>query len=185
MRKKERLPGFAVLINFAIVFVFFASPAFAKTVSSTELIEKCQFYNGKEVIFQGEVIGDIMLRGENAWIYLNDDSYSSKGSEETPKLKGYNSGQSIWCKTSQIKSIKHKGDYNYIGDTVRVSGIFHRACPEHGGDMDIHAQKLTVVKAGYEVKHPLNVNKLSLAIFLSIISLLIGGLYLFTFKLRR
>jgi hypothetical protein len=40
------------------------------------------------------------------------------------------------------------GDYRHQGDIVRISGVFHAACPEHGGDMDIHATDLSVVRAG-------------------------------------
>ena len=161
--------GKRFLASFVIVLVFFVPPAFAKTISSIELIEKCQFYDGKEVAYQGEVIGDIMIRGENAWINLNDDSYNSKKTGETFKLKGYNTGQSIWCKASQVKFIKYKGDYKNSGDIVQVKGIFHRACAEHGGDMDIHANELIVLKEGRIIEHSIDRGKVLILLFLALL----------------
>jgi hypothetical protein len=49
--------------------------------------------------------------------------------------------------------IKYYGDYHNIGDSVRVTGVFNRACKEHGGDMDIHCDSIEVVSNGYERTH--------------------------------
>lgn len=166
-----------LLASLGSVAAFFAMPALAeeKTISSSDLVEKCRLYNGQEVVFQGEVIGDVMVRGDNAWISLNDDSYSADSVEEGSKLKGYNSGQSVWCKASQVKSIEHKGDYRHSGDIMRVRGVFNRACPEHGGDMDIHASQVKLVKRGHEIPHPFDLPRAVVALFLGILS---GSLFL-------
>jgi hypothetical protein len=39
------------------------------------------------------------------------------------------------------------------GDVVEVVGVFNAACPEHGGDMDIHASTLRIVRPGHRVPH--------------------------------
>jgi len=36
---------------------------------------------------------------------------------------------------------------------VQVSGIFNAACPEHGGDMDVHATEISVVREGMALDH--------------------------------
>ncbi|MDI6605929.1 MAG: hypothetical protein QME65_02145, partial [Candidatus Omnitrophota bacterium] len=53
---------------FALHFALIGSLAFAQPVSSTELIENAQAYDGKRVAYAGEVIGDIMRRGNFAWL---------------------------------------------------------------------------------------------------------------------
>ncbi|HAW60005.1 MAG TPA: hypothetical protein DCW86_00850 [Actinobacteria bacterium] len=158
-------PLFIVGLLCCLLFLS-SGPAGAEVVSSTELVEKCQFYDGKVVTFRGEVVGDVMIRGEFAWINTNDDAYSG-GSR---KLAGYNSGQSIWCKASDAKIIKVTGGYNYVGDVVEVTGVFNRACPEHGGDMDIHANELRVVGRGRSIPHPIEGGKIRAASLLIVIS---------------
>jgi hypothetical protein len=37
-----------------------------------------------------------------------------------------------------------------------VAGTFNAACREHGGDMDIHADDLVVVRTGHPVTHVFN-----------------------------
>ncbi|MCM8823992.1 MAG: DNA-binding protein, partial [Candidatus Omnitrophica bacterium] len=41
-------------------------------IDSTKLIGNAKEYDGKIIIYEGEVIGDIMLRGKYAWINVND-----------------------------------------------------------------------------------------------------------------
>jgi hypothetical protein len=52
------------------------------------------------------------------------------------------------------------GDYTRHGDVVEVTGIFHAACPLHGGDMDIHADSLRIMRGGYEVAWPIDRSRL-------------------------
>jgi len=100
---------------------------FAQPVSSTELINQAKAYDGKEVVYVGEVIGDIMIRGEYAWVNLNDGKNAI----------------GVWINKDLIKDIHYMGSYKFKGDVIEVNGIFHRACLQHGGDLDIHAQSLT------------------------------------------
>ncbi|MBI5144664.1 MAG: hypothetical protein HZA27_00580, partial [Candidatus Omnitrophica bacterium] len=46
--------------------------SFAQPVSSSELINNAKQYDGQEVTYAGEVIGEVMCRGDFAWINLND-----------------------------------------------------------------------------------------------------------------
>ncbi len=45
------------------------------------------------------------------------------------------------------------------GDTVYVKGIFNRACKEHGGDLDIHAYQIKILKRGYEIEEKVDKTK--------------------------
>lgn len=159
----------AVLLAGLLFWLLFLRPgsAAAEIMSSTELVERCQFYDGKAITFRGEVVGDAMIRGESAWINANDDAYS----EGSRRLSGYNSGQSIWCRTDDAKLIETVGDYRHVGDIVEVRGVFNRACPEHGGDMDIHASEVHVVKRGRSIPHPVEIGKIRATSILFAISL--------------
>jgi hypothetical protein len=55
----------------------------------------------------------------------------------------------VWLKQEEIHKIKFTGGYRYRGDLVEAEGTFHANCPEHGGDLDIHSDKITVVTNGY------------------------------------
>jgi hypothetical protein len=138
---------------FLAVFLLPASPAAggAERVNSGELIENWERYDGKEVIFEGEAVGDVMVRGDYAWVTVNDDVYSLEALHEAGELKGGNSGIGIWLPAGEARKIKFLGRYGTVGDRVEVRGVFHADCSEHGGDFDIHASTLRVMKPGKQL----------------------------------
>lgn len=71
----------------------------------------------------------------------------------------------------QAKEISFCGGYKGRGDTVRVTGVFHRACPEHGGDTDIHATTLLLVEKGFSFSHHFDYAKLTVVLGLLAICL--------------
>ncbi|MGE5554394.1 MAG: DNA-binding protein [Betaproteobacteria bacterium] len=107
-----------------------ALPALA--VSSEELIEEPRRWDQREVTYRGEVIGDVMRRGRMAVLNVNDGTYA----------------MGVWVPVQFVEEIKFAGRHGVKGDTVEVFGVYRRACPEHGGDPDIHADRLTVVEPG-------------------------------------
>ncbi|MFH1149851.1 MAG: hypothetical protein V1748_05205 [Actinomycetota bacterium] len=120
------------------------------TVAITRLIDDMKQYDGKTVTIQGEAIGDVMVRGTDAWITVNDDEYSKKSIEEGGELVGMsNAGIGVWISSRDAERIRICGGYKNKGAIVTVTGTFNRACKEHGGDTDIHATSLEVVKDGY------------------------------------
>jgi hypothetical protein len=127
--------------------VFWAVNSFAETVSSTELINKAKDYDGKTVVYQGEVIGEVMARGEYAWVNLNDGK----------------NALGIWIRKDLVGQIANTGSYKVIGDTVEVTGVFHRSCLAHGGDLDIHAESLRLIENGNRVRQHLSSRRLKLA----------------------
>ena len=129
----------------------------AQVISSSELINNAKEYDGKAVCYSGEIIGDIMMRRDNAWINVNDGKNAI----------------GIWVTKDLIRGLQYAGNYNAIGDFVEVSGIFHRSCVEHGGDLDIHARVITKTKPGSIVSHKLNYNSIKIAAFLFCILLLV------------
>ena len=132
-----------------VLFTLLAAPVYG-AVSSTALIEDAKRYTGVRVEYQGEAIGDLMERGGYGWVNLHDG----------------NNAIGIWAPVSMLRQIKFVGDYNFTGDTVVVVGVYDQACDEHGGDIDIHAETLKVVRVGGKISHPINTNKAVAALIL-------------------
>jgi hypothetical protein len=139
---------------------------FAQGLSSSELINKSKEYDDKLITYTGEVIGDVMLRGEFAWVNINDGD----------------NALGVWMSAALAKEIKFVGNYKFRGDSLEIMGIFHHACLEHGGDLDIHAQTLRKLGNGRAVNQVLNLDKENLSLILLGALLLIWILSLFKRK---
>lgn len=138
---------------FSICFLVF-NFAEAKPISSSELIEHAKDYDGKIVSFQGEAIGDIMKRGNFAWINVNDGQNAI----------------GIWLPLALTREINYTGGYKSVGDTVLIKGKFQRACTTHGGDLDVHADSLLIIKEGNSVAENINTQKFKSAVgFLGVV----------------
>ncbi len=122
----------------------------AQGVSSNELIKNAKAYDGKLVVYTGEVIGDVMRRGQFAWINLNDGD----------------NALGVWVDAALIKNLNFTGNYKSQGDVLEVAGQFHAACLEHGGDLDLHAQALRLVNNGRFTKRGINFAKIKLSLIL-------------------
>lgn len=136
MRKK-----ISIIIAVVICFCPAMSLAGGADVTSNDLINKAGDFDGEKIVYTGEVIGDILSRGEYSWINVSDGSNAI----------------GVWVKSDDISAIDSLGGYTTHGDTVRITGVFNRACPMHGGDMDIHAVSIEIIQEGYKVSHPVAV----------------------------
>ncbi|MBM3254357.1 MAG: DNA-binding protein [Candidatus Omnitrophica bacterium] len=133
------------------VFCFLGTICYAESISSTELIENAKEYDGKEVVFQGEVIGDKMKRGNYIWINVFDGK----------------NALGVFLENSALCNITFTGDYEHIGDIVEIKGIFHKACLKHGGDLDIHANSIRKLKEGYRTIHKPSKGKFRIVLWLT------------------
>jgi len=120
----------------------------AQTPTSLELINNAKQYDGKIITYKGEVIGEIMIRGEHAWVHVNDGIIAI----------------GIWTPKTLIGDIRYAGDYHKKGDIVEVSGMFHRSCLEHGGDLDIHASEIMKITPGSPDIHPISRKKVYIGV---------------------
>jgi hypothetical protein len=155
----------ASIILFFVLFTGIASAA-SRGLSSSELIKNAGEYDGKTIIYSGEAIGDIMLRGESAWVNVSDGD----------------NALGIWMSASLAKEINFTGGYKNRGDSLEITGVFHRACPEHGGDLDIHARSMRKLKAGGPISRGLDPGKKNAIIILFGVLVLIWILTLFKHK---
>jgi hypothetical protein len=142
-----------LLSSLLIVFltgILCSAPLSAETIpvlDGASLIEQAKVLNGQVVIFQGEVIGDIMPRQDHYWINV--------------LCNGTAIG--IWITAEQRKAISLAGQYDVQGDLVRITGQFNQACPEHGGDLDIHANSVEISSQGTSIPQKLNLTRLIIA----------------------
>jgi hypothetical protein len=177
-----------ITASFAIMMILVFSPLFSQasdqTVSSGTLVEQAKSWDGRTVSFMGEAVGEAMRRGDMCWVHLNDDAYMWKNIEEGTKLGGYNSGQAIWILNNLAAKIRFFGDYLYEGDVVKVTGVFHAACREHGGDMDIHALRLEIIRIGHSVAHRINHRRLLQGVFMLFLTGLLSWVRTFARRKR-
>ena len=153
-----------LIIFVSLILLVCSGISWAADLSSADLIAHAKDYNAKTIVYRGEVIGDVMLRGDHAWINIHD---------------GVNA-IGVWVNAALVKDIQFGGSYKSAGDKVEITGIFNHACLEHGGDLDIHGQAIRMIKAGEEIKRLPDKGKINLAIVLCgvIISLWILTLFL-------
>ncbi|MFA5223942.1 MAG: DNA-binding protein [Candidatus Omnitrophota bacterium] len=154
------------VILFLILIGYLGSPVFSQGISSSELIKGAKEYDTKTVTFTGEAIGDVMIRGEFAWVNINDGENSL----------------GVWMSASLAREIKFTGSYETQGDRLEVTGRFNRACLEHGGDLDIHVQKLRKISPGMRINRILHPGKKNLSLILFGALFLIWILTLFRHK---
>jgi hypothetical protein len=138
---------------------------------STALVEDAAAWDGHIVRFVGEAIGEAMRRGDRCWIHLNDDAYGLAGPRDEVVRAGANSGIGVWVTAEQAGAIACFGDYRRHGDLVEVAGVFHAACPQHGGDLDIHAATLRIICPGYPTAHPIQPSRMVAAAILAVLTL--------------
>jgi len=146
------------ILFFLALYTMLCTPChgFSQSISSAELINNVKQYDGKVVVYEGEIIGDVMLRGEYAWINVNDNKNAI----------------GIWIKKELIKDILYTGSYKSRGDIVEIAGKFNRSCVEHGGDLDIHAQSIIKISSGSKISYAVNTKTINLALGLSCMILL-------------
>jgi hypothetical protein len=156
----------SLIILLLILIGYPGSPVFSQGISSTELIKGAKEYDTKIITYTGEAIGDVMIRGEFAWVNINDGE----------------NALGVWVSASLAKEIEFTGSYKTRGDSLEVTGIFNRACLEHGGDLDIHAQKLRKITPGREINRGLKPDKKNLSLILFGVLFLIWILTLFRHK---
>ncbi len=168
-----------VIVIVAVLMVAWGGYAMAADeVTTEELINDMPAYDGKEVTITGETIGDVMIRDGYGWVTVNDDIYATRSIEEGGELSGYtNLGIAVWAPRGELEQIKVLGGYKNKGDRVRVTGVFNRACQEHGGDTDIHASSLEVLQPGYPFSHPFAWWKLALVLALAAAALVLGSIW--------
>jgi len=130
-------------------------------VSINDLIKDSHAYDQKPIVIEAEVILEVLERDDYAWINVNDGTNAI----------------GVYLPIEMTQDLKFFGDHSHIGDIVLIEGVFYRNCDEHGGEIDIHATKLTIVKQGYKVEQEVSVWKFAIAFISFSLSLIVLLIY--------
>ncbi|MDD5669927.1 MAG: DNA-binding protein [Candidatus Omnitrophica bacterium] len=145
---------YSVMVCLALVMSNQVS--YGQILTSLDLLNNAKKYDSKTVTYKGEVIGDVMIRGDYSWVHVNDGAMAL----------------GIWTPAVMIRDIRYAGDYHKHGDIVEVVGVFHRSCPEHGGDLDIHASEIKKITPGGLIIRPVSRKKIHIGAY-SLIAVLL------------
>jgi hypothetical protein len=122
-------------------------------------------FDGRRVTYVGEVVGDLLVRDDGAWVQVNDDDYAL----EVGPLPGHrdrrgtNSGLSVWLPDPLTEQLTGLGRPGVWGDIIEVSGTIRRTDPTDGGGLTLRADQLTVRQPARPVDDPLRIPQLALA----------------------
>jgi hypothetical protein len=155
--KKRPMQILLLMVSVAFLTCILSDQPMAETsrnLDGASLIEQAKSLNGQEIVFQGEVIGDIMHRQDHYWINVLSSGTAI----------------GIWITDEQRAAIVLSGQYGIKGDEVRIAGQFHQACFEHGGDLDVHANSLEVISKGFRIPQKLDVIRILIAAGLFILA---------------
>ncbi len=136
-----------------------------------DLVNESLSLDHQTVVIEAEVIGEVLERGDMAWINVNDGTNAI----------------GVYLTLEQTTSLQTFGDYGHTGDTVLITGIFERSCIEHGGEMDIHAIEIIITRQGETRIHTISSMKfvLFLMLFSSAMMLLYFKRNLFIHKQKH
>jgi len=145
-----------LIVIFLLTFPLSLNAKAEDVTEINNLVENAKELDGRVVIVQGEAIGERMDRGDYSWVNINDGTNAI----------------GIWLDKSEAIKILNYGNYKYKGDTVKITGIFNRACREHGGEADLHTGSIKILEEGHPVKEHISSTKKITAVILSSFALL-------------
>ncbi len=137
-----------------------------RTTPLSVLINEATSLDRMEVVVQGEAIGEILPRGEYAWVSIQEGA----------------SQMSIWVPINLANQIKHLGDYNTTGDIVEIEGEFQRADEQLQGEMRVKANTIKIITSGQRRDHPVEQIKLHITIILGFLLL---GIFVLSRVMKR
>ena len=128
-------------------------------VSSTQVILCPAAFDGREVTYVGEVVGELLPRDGGVWAQVNDDAYALQigplvGHRERA---GFNTGLAVWIPDGLHEDIEAPGRPGRRGDVIKVRGELLRTDPADGGGTTVRAEQLEVIADAVEVDDPLHV----------------------------
>lgn len=134
----------------------------AADVKINDLIEEAMAYDGQRATVTAEAIGERMDRTDGTWVNVHDGSNAI----------------GIWMTREEAEKINTFGSFRQTGDTLEITGIFNRACKEHGGEADIHLISMNIVKTGEAIERSIGMAKIAATVLLVSMAALIFMVFL-------
>jgi len=157
------------IIGIIFLFGLLILPVNAETRKINDLVENAKALDYQTVTIQAEAIGEILERGEYAWVNVNDQSNAI----------------GVFVPIEEAEKIKFFGDYFHQGDTLLITGVLYNACKEHGGELDIHAKTITVVSVGQRLDKPINSQKTLIFVGFAFLASILGVYFYQVAKPKR
>ncbi len=73
----------------------------------------------------------------------------------------------VWMDAEQAAQVAHFAGYTGEGDDIVVEGVFNRVCAAHAGELEVHAESVSVEAQGGSLAHPLSAPRLVCAALLA------------------
>jgi len=123
-----------------------ARAGMAVDVTGADLVSMTSGLDGQTVTFEGEVVSEALAGGRgHVWLNVLSDGVAI----------------GVWMPESMAGQVGEFGRWSHNGDIVRVTGVLNEACGTHGGDLDVHAEELTVRTPGASRSHSVEYWKLA------------------------
>jgi len=126
---------------------------------TSDIVHACpRLLDGREVVYIGEVVGDVLRRRGGAWVRVNDDAYALETGPLGPHrdTRGFNTGLAVWLPDGLHEQLGAPGRHGQRGDVVRIEGVLRRADPADGGGITVRAERLEVLAPSTPVSEPLH-----------------------------
>jgi hypothetical protein len=125
-----------------LLFAALPNTAYASAdITIIELSNAAEHLDHQTVVFDCEVVGDIIGSGDGKyWITANDGTASI----------------SVFITADSRNTIVSLGNYQQQGTLLEVTGEFNLACDQHDGLSDVHAYSTRVLDPGSSTEHPAN-----------------------------
>jgi hypothetical protein len=127
---------------------------------TSEIVQACpRLLDGRQVLYIGEVVGDVLRRSGGAWVQVNDDAYALELGPFGPhrETRGYSAGLAVWLPDGLHEQLGAPGRHGRRGDVIRVEGVLRRADPADGGGITVRATRMEVLAPSTAVDEPLHV----------------------------
>jgi hypothetical protein len=141
---------------------------------TSALVYECpSAFEGRELMYVGEVVGHLLEREGGAWVQVNDDDYALRTgplpSHET--FQGPNSSLAVWLPAPLTADLTGFGGPGRRGDVVQLTGTIVRTDQEDGGGLTFRATQLRVLAPSVALEPALHVPQAIAALLAS----LVGG----------
>ena len=111
----------------------------AVETDGAELASARSGLDGQAVTFVGEVVSETLAGGAgHVWVNVLSEGVAI----------------GVWMPETLAERLEVFGRFSHTGDIVRVTGVLNEGCDQHGGDLDVHAIALEVLRSGERRERP-------------------------------
>ncbi len=110
-----------------------SNPSTYSSVDIHALLSAGTRQNDREVVFTGEATGSPIIADANhVWV----------------NVKNGGAMVGVYMDAQLAEQITHYARYEHTGDMITVQGVYHLACADHNGELEVHAESIEVNAQG-------------------------------------